>query len=303
VDKIHEGLLKKFEALRGKLIIGKSEIKGINTATRLQPDEYVPVPHILHDLIRGFYKPAGKPYLLSYQATESEENYGEQIVWKEEGESFLRINMHPPKGERDNRKVSDIKAARYNMEHKIPIGVLHKIKKGHNKILGLGLIVSEEKDGIFIVKPYEFQSETEEKIIHLEKILTEEEIDTNIVREIILRRGQGDFRNKLLMRSQECELCGLKDKRFLIASHIKPWRDCSHSERLDINNGILLCPNHDRLFDTGYITFSTSGKIIISTKLDDEAKSIMQISEDLSISYNVNAEAYIKWHFEKCFIK
>ncbi|ATP96050.1 hypothetical protein CSE15_00935 [Bacillus altitudinis] len=211
--------------------------------------------------------------------------------------------MHPPRGERDNRKVSDIKAARYNMNHKIPIGILHKIKKGYNKILGLGLIVSEDKDGVFVVKPYEFQTQAEEKKLLPEEILTKEEIETNVLREVILRRGQGDFRNRLLLRSQECELCGLRDTRFLIASHIKPWRDCSHSERLDINNGILLCPNHDRLFDSGYISFSINGKIIISSDLDAETKIKMQIKEDLSIPYNAEAEAYLKWHFDICFIK
>ena len=45
----------------------------------------VPTRHILHDLIRGFYKPAGQTIYFIYQATEKEENYGKQIVWDEEG--------------------------------------------------------------------------------------------------------------------------------------------------------------------------------------------------------------------------
>lgn len=81
MDLIHEGVLRKFEALKGKMIIGKAGIKGVNSIERLPPDQYVPEAHILHNLVRGFYKPAGKPYILSYQATESDKNYGKQIIW------------------------------------------------------------------------------------------------------------------------------------------------------------------------------------------------------------------------------
>ncbi|MFI8492689.1 HNH endonuclease [Peribacillus butanolivorans] len=303
MEEIQEGVLRKFQAYKGRILIGKEKIKGKNSAERLPIDEFVSGTHILHDLIRGFYKPARKPYLLSYQATESEDNYGEQIVWEEKGESFTKINMHPPRGEKDNRKISDIKAARYNMENKIPIGIMHKIKKSHNKILGLGLIVAEGKDGVFTVVPYEFQSEKVDKVLLLEKILVKENIDTDVVREVVLRKGQGDFKRRLLVRSQECELCGLKDEKFLIASHIKPWKYSSHNERLDINNGLLLCPNHDKLFDAGYITFSIDGNIIISPKLMEETKNKMLSKENISISYNRNAENYLKWHMENCYKK
>ncbi|MDF2052646.1 hypothetical protein [Priestia megaterium] len=118
--QLHKEVLTKFEALKGNLLIGKKLIKGVNSENRLPADKYVSGPHILHDVIRGFYKPAGKPYLLSYQATESDENYGKQIEWDEAGTNFLRIEMNPPNGAKDNRKISDIKAARHNMENKIP---------------------------------------------------------------------------------------------------------------------------------------------------------------------------------------
>ena len=168
MDQLHKEVLRKFEALKGHLLIGKKFIKGVNSENRLPADKYVSGPHILHDLIRGFYKPARKPYLLSYQATESEENYGKQIEWDEAGTNFLRIEMNPPNGAKDNRKKSDIEAARYNMENKIPIGILHKIKKGQNRVLGLGLIVSERKDGVFIVQPHSLPPEENINIKPLE---------------------------------------------------------------------------------------------------------------------------------------
>ena len=49
----------------------------------------------------------------------------------------------------------------------------------------------------------------------------------------------------------------------------KPFRDCAHIyETATHDNGLLLCRNHDFLFDQGYIMFLTSdGTIIISKAL------------------------------------
>jgi 5-methylcytosine-specific restriction protein A len=57
----------------------------------------------------------------------------------------------------------------------------------------------------------------------------------------------------------------------LIASHIVPWADASHEERLDVHNGILLSPTYDALFDKHLISFENNGKIILSDRIDEEA--------------------------------
>jgi len=42
----------------------------------------------------------------------------------------------------------------------------------------------------------------------------------------------------------------------LRASHCKPWCDCeSNEERLNGENGLLLTPSIDHLFDRGFISF------------------------------------------------
>lgn len=151
-DKVHLGILNKFDCLKGD-IITNDKVKG-GKGSKLKPDEYVGVEHILHDCIRGFYKPQGWECMLSYCATEKEENYGRQIVWKnyEKGE-FEKIVMSPPDGEKDNRKISDIKSAIFAMENKIPIGILYNFEKGKRKVLGLGLIKERDEYGNFIVYP------------------------------------------------------------------------------------------------------------------------------------------------------
>ena len=64
------------------------------------------------------------------------------------------------------------------------------------------------------------------------------------------RIGQGIFRQKLASYWNSCAITGFKDMSLLVASHIKPWRASTNSERLDPFNGFLLTPNLDKAFDT-----------------------------------------------------
>ncbi len=80
------------------------------------------------------------------------------------------------------------------------------------------------------------------------------------------RRGQGVFRNNLEKIEKGCRLTGVSDGRFLIASHLKPWRASDNVEKLDGNNGLLLSPHVDKLFDKGWISFSDKGRILCSNK-------------------------------------
>ncbi len=112
------------------------------------------------------------------------------------------------------------------------------------------------------------------KYIELESIVTgvPEQIEiTETEKEQVIksRIGQSVFKKALLIREKKCGLCGITDERFLVASHIKPWSESNNQERLDVNNGFLLCPNHDALFDKGYISFNNDGRILISENLDE----------------------------------
>ena len=46
-----------------------------------------------------------------------------------------------------------------------------------------------------------------------------------------------------------------KIKSILISSHILPWSQCNDEQKLDVDNGILLSPNVDSLFDKYLISF------------------------------------------------
>lgn len=152
-DPIHLGLLKKFQSLKNETFYGRTPIKG-QDESGLPADCFVPEPHRLHDLVRGFYKPKGWECMLSYLATEKDDNYGQQITWQDkESGKFSRILMRPPASPRDKRVHSDINAGRYAMNHKIPIGIIKNIDKGVNRCLGLGVITEELEDGSFVVEP------------------------------------------------------------------------------------------------------------------------------------------------------
>lgn len=84
------------------------------------------------------------------------------------------------------------------------------------------------------------------------------------------RIGQGLFRKNIQRLEKACRVSGISDTRFLIASHIRPWRACSNEERLDGENGLFLSPNIDHLFDEGYISFSDNGDLLISSAVSNE---------------------------------
>lgn len=83
------------------------------------------------------------------------------------------------------------------------------------------------------------------------------------------RRGQGKFRRNVELLEGRCRLTGVTNPALLIASHIKPWRLCgSAQERLDGNNGLLLTPDADLLFDRGFISFQDDGEVLVSPRVN-----------------------------------
>ncbi|ABC32296.1 predicted restriction endonuclease [Hahella chejuensis KCTC 2396] len=103
------------------------------------------------------------------------------------------------------------------------------------------------------------------------------ELNTDGSATIKTRVGQQRFRSALMEYWGGCALSGLQLPEILKASHIKPWRESDHTERLDPFNGILLSPTYDALFDRGYISFDDSGRIILS-------ESAKRLSADLGLS-------------------
>ena len=83
----------------------------------------------------------------------------------------------------------------------------------------------------------------------------------------------------------------------MIASHIVPWRSSNDKERLDKENGILLSPLYDALFDKHLISFQDDGKIIISKGIIDN-ELLMLIDNNSKIDVTEGMKKYLGKHRE-----
>ncbi|MBL7823004.1 MAG: HNH endonuclease [Saprospiraceae bacterium] len=132
--------------------------------------------------------------------------------------------------------------------------------------------------------------------------INNEQVET--IRDAItkIRIGQSQFRNDLFKSERNnCFITGISNPDLLIASHIKPWKDSSNQERLDPNNGILLTPTFDKLFDKFLITFNENGNIIWSNnRLDEDTRNkLIQAYpklDEIFILINEHNQTYIEYH-------
>lgn len=110
------------------------------------------------------------------------------------------------------------------------------------------------------------------------------------------RIGQGQFRQSVSRTEQRCRLTGVSDLDFLIASHIKPWKDCNNQERLDGGNGLMLAPHVDRLFDRGWISFKDNGCLLVALAAVDVLKA-WHIDPDMNVGmFSSTQSAYLAYH-------
>ena len=117
------------------------------------------------------------------------------------------------------------------------------------------------------------------------------------------RIGQGIFRKGLIEYWHGCAISQCPLTWMLIASHIKPWRDADNQERLDPYNGLLLLPNYDKLFDLGYISFNSKGKIMYSRLLDKFDRETIGLTNNLHlVKLEEQHLKYLKYHNENCFL-
>jgi predicted restriction endonuclease len=88
----------------------------------------------------------------------------------------------------------------------------------------------------------------------------------------------------------------------LRASHIKPWKDSSDQEKIDGNNGLLLSPHVDHLFDRGYITFKDSGDLVVSKELNTVVldKWSLEKVENVGL-FNLKQATYLEFHRDIVF--
>jgi hypothetical protein len=140
------------------------------------------------------------------------------------------------------------------------------------------------------------EEKKEEEIKHSK---TPETVKLQLIR---ARVGQGLFRENVEKIEKRCRITGLDDKRLLTASHIKPWKDATNTERLDGNNGLLLSPHVDKLFDKGWISFENNGALLISKHKILRILKIWHIDPCMQAGrFNPKQKEFLDYHRNKIF--
>ncbi len=115
---------------------------------------------------------------------------------------------------------------------------------------------------------------------------------------------QREFKKRLYENNPKvCPICGFAFSKFLIASHIKPYALCDNTyDAINQYNGLLLCPNHDKLFESAkYMTIDSSTGVI---KLNEEARNSKEYGmlEGKKVDMRlINCERthYLRWHNQR----
>jgi len=121
---------------------------------------------------------------------------------------------------------------------------------------------------------------------------------------VMSRRGQGKFKSNVSAIESGCRITGTRVKKHLIASHINPWAKSNDEEKLDGNNGLLLAPHVDHLFNIGLISFKDNGDLMVSSRMSKSILGEWSLPKSKNVGkFNAKQRKYLKMHREKIYKK
>ena len=123
---------------------------------------------------------------------------------------------------------------------------------------------------------------------------------------VLARRGQGLFRARVAAIERMCRVTKVTNGELLRASHTKPWRDATNDERLDGENGLMLTPDVDLLFDRGFMSFENNGDVLLSPVVHVPALTKMGLSSDMLKNvgaFSDGQKQYLNFHRDSIFLK
>jgi putative restriction endonuclease len=161
-------------------------------------------------------------------------------------------------------------------------------------------------DKIFLVQPSAILNESlgldRETAEEIERIGKSKLRPTDKKILISARVGQGKYRRNILKKwKRKCCITKFDFVRFLRASHVKPWCKCNDVEKLDENNGLLLTPHYDALFNDGYLTFDEDGKLKYSQQLEASQRQLLGCISNFRIKFNQSQKDYLRYHRKEIF--
>lgn len=118
-----------------------------------------------------------------------------------------------------------------------------------------------------------------------------------------VRTVQDEFKKSLLLEiPHKCPICGFNFEKMLTASHIMPYSRCMNTEdAINPNNGLLMCPVCDKLFE------SEGGLYITIDKCDGHIRYVDEIKDNKWLNYvdgvkieksylTDDRKKYLEWH-------
>jgi putative restriction endonuclease len=116
---------------------------------------------------------------------------------------------------------------------------------------------------------------------------------------------------------RRCVFCGFEPRSLpvrsglLRASHIKPWAQADHRERVDVRNGLAACPMHDAAFDQGYLAINGDyhiyeARVLQESVVQDRGVNLYfgdTLSSSLILPQHAKrpADHYLVYHWQRIF--
>jgi hypothetical protein len=109
------------------------------------------------------------------------------------------------------------------------------------------------------------------------------------------RVGQERFRTEVIKDCNSiCPFTKITDAKLLIAGHIKPWSVSDQFEKVDPKNGFVMSPTYDKLFNDGFITFTDSGKLLVSPLISISTRKKLGIDNGQRVSLPIHGKKNLK---------
>jgi hypothetical protein len=179
------------------------------------------------------------------------------------------------------------------------IGLIQDIRFLLEKSLGFPVRLIDAHSFVWMLKWIKDENLADDKVDVTVSFIAGEPVTKEKEQKIQARIGQGTYRKKLMeLWGFSCSITNCTNKEFLVASHIKPWKECTMgNEWINPFNGLLLTPNLDVAFDKGYISFENGGKILISSQLTKDEQLVLGIHDNLCLK-KVHAEnqPFLEYH-------
>lgn len=107
-------------------------------------------------------------------------------------------------------------------------------------------------------------------------------------------------RDRIVSEEATCAICSLSFEPLLDVPYMKAPEKCTHEERIDPHNAIVLCHNHHALFAQGLLSMTDQGQLLVSARLIDDQYTL-GLYEGQPLAIVKAQKKYVKWHRNEVF--